>query len=75
MVVTKVIKKSCTIKAIRGDNSENVANTVKYCKKNGISKLVLEKGEYHFYPELAAEAQIAVCPITDITVSAARRSS
>ncbi len=56
-MVTKMIKKSCTIKAIRGDNSENVAKTVKYCKKNGISKLVLEKGEYHFYPELAAEAQ------------------
>lgn len=40
-----------------GDSSELVRKAVEYCKKNRIEKLVLKKGEYHFYPELAAEAK------------------
>lgn len=52
-----LIKKQYTIKAIKGDNSMVVKKAVEYCGKNKIDKLVLEKGEYHFYPEFAAEAK------------------
>lgn len=45
------------IRALDGDNSMAAAAAVDYCLRNKINKLVLEKGEYHFYPELAAEAK------------------
>lgn len=49
--------KEYRINALSGDNSAAVAAAVERCRRENIKRLVLEKGEYHFYPELAAEAR------------------
>lgn len=45
----------CIIENTGGDASLPAREAVAYCLENGIKRLRLEKGEYHFYPETAAE--------------------
>ncbi len=40
-----------------GDCSEIAMSAIKYCRTNDIKRLVMKKGEYHFYPDKAAEAE------------------
>lgn len=39
------------------DCSEVVMSAVQYCRTNDIKRLIMKKGEYHFYPDKAAEAE------------------
>lgn len=40
---------------VEGDCSAAVAAAIAYCKENAIKRLRFLEGEYHFYPEMAAE--------------------
>ena len=40
-----------------GDCSEAVMEAIGYCRTNNIKRIVMPKGEYHFYPDKAAEAE------------------
>ena len=51
----KIQNGECIIGAVSGDASLAVREAVDYCLKQNIKRLTLEKGEYHFYPETAAE--------------------
>ena len=42
------------------NHSLNVYQAVKYCKECGENGIIFEKGEYHFYPDMAAEEAVCV---------------
>lgn len=42
------------------NHSYNVFNAINYCKKNGEDGIVFDKGEYHFYPDMASESVMCV---------------
>ena len=42
------------------DHAFNVFNAINYCKKTGEDGIVFDKGEYHFYPDMASESVMCV---------------